>query len=209
MRSGFPISLRRAGAGQKIGLLGGSFDPAHQAHVKISKEALKRFDLDWVWWLVSPGNPLKEDGPAALDLRVAYAKTLVDHPRIVITDIERHLHTRYTARSLAALTRAYPEARFTWLMGSDNLVQFHRWKDWEEIMQMMPVGVLARPDTRMAARLSVAARRFAPARIAHSASHMLGRADAPAWCFADIALDPSSSSAIRARGDWPNSETAI
>lgn len=168
----------------------------------ISIEAMKRFDLDWIWWLVSPGNPLKEDGPAAMDRRIAHARQLAHHPRILITDIEQHLGTRYTARSLAALTRIYPTARFTWLMGSDNLAQFHHWKDWQHIMEMMPVGVLARPDTRMAARLSPAARRFARNRLPNSASRLLGATQAPAWCFADIALDPSSSSAIRAGGGW-------
>lgn len=202
MRSGLPFAVRGALKGQKIGLLGGSFDPAHEAHLMISREAMKRFDLDWVWWLLSPGNPLKTDGPASMEARLAHARNLVSDPRIIITDIECHLRTRYTVETIVALMRLYPQLRLTWLMGSDNLAQFHHWKDWQRIMTMLPVGVLARPGLRMAARHAPAARRFAAHRVPNHASHLLGRLEAPAWAFAEIPLDPSSSTAIRARGDW-------
>ncbi len=202
MRSGLPFGALGLGAGQKIGLLGGSFDPAHMAHLMISREAIKRFDLDWVWWLVSPGNPLKQDDPASLERRLSHARGFVDDPRIVITDIERHLGTRYTARTLAALTQSYPHLRFTWLMGSDNLAQFHHWRHWQAIMEMLPVGVLGRPGSRMAARLSPAARSYARQRLPGTASKLLSQSDAPVWCFVDVPLDPTSSTAIRARGGW-------
>jgi len=186
--------------GQVIGLLGGSFDPPHAGHLHISREALKRFGLDRVWWLVSPGNPLKRHGPAPLLERMAAARALADHPRIHVTDIEARLGTRYTAETLAALTAIAPGRRFVWLMGADNLAQFHRWQDWRGIMERVPVGVLARPGQRISARLSPAARIYAQARIKGRASHLLGRAGAPAWCFVNVPMTDISSSALRAGG---------
>ena len=118
---GFPV----AKAGQVIGLLGGSFDPAHHGHVHITKAALTRFGLDKVWWLVSPGNPLKRNGPAPLSQRMQAAQALMRHPRVTVTDIEAWLGTRHTAQTLVALRRHYPGVRFVWLMGADNLAQLH------------------------------------------------------------------------------------
>ncbi|MEL6680794.1 MAG: nicotinate-nucleotide adenylyltransferase, partial [Pseudomonadota bacterium] len=146
MYHGFPI----ARAGMRIGLLGGSFDPPHGGHVHITRFALKRFHLDRVWWMVSPGNPLKAEGPAALDRRMAASARIMRHPRVVITDVERRLGTRYTAETLAALQQRYPGVRFVWLMGADNLAGFHRWDRWPDIMRSVPVGVLARPGEQIA-----------------------------------------------------------
>ena len=109
-----------------VGLLGGSFDPAHKGHVQISRAALTQFGLDRVWWLVSPGNPLKRHQPAPLDQRMAAARGIMRHPRIQISDAEARLGTRYTAQTLRHLRRLYPGVRFVWLMGADNLAQFHR-----------------------------------------------------------------------------------
>ncbi|HAW48182.1 MAG TPA: nicotinic acid mononucleotide adenylyltransferase [Roseovarius sp.] len=184
--------------GQVIGLLGGSFDPPHAGHVHISREALRRFGLDRVWWLVSPGNPLKRHGPAPLPGRMAAARALVDHPRIEVTDVEARLGTRHTSATLAALAAICPGRRFVWLMGADNLAQFHRWQDWRTIMERVPVGVLARPGQRISARLSPAARIYAQAHIKGRASHLLGRAEAPAWCFVNVPMTDISSSALRA-----------
>jgi nicotinate-nucleotide adenylyltransferase len=200
MAQGFPYAAQ----GQVIGLLGGSFDPAHAGHVHITLEALKRFGLDRVWWLVSPGNPLKVHGPAPLDLRVARARSLMRHPRVTITDLEARLGTRYTAQTLAAMRARYPGVRFVWLMGADNLAQLHRWQDWRSIMESVPVGVLARPGDRISARMSPAARLFAPYRIAGTAAHLLARAAPPAWCFVNVPMVAQSSSAIRAAGGWRN-----
>jgi len=186
--------------GQVIGLLGGSFDPPHSGHVHISREALKRFGLDRVWWLVSPGNPLKHRGPAPLARRMAACRALVDDPRIAISEFEAQADTRYTAQTLAALTALAPGRRFVWLMGADNLAQFHRWQDWRGIMERVPVGVLARPGQRISARRSPAARLYAQARIKGRASHLLGRAEAPAWCFVNVPMTDISSSALRAGG---------
>lgn len=198
MRHALPYAMH----GQVIGLFGGSFDPPHTGHVHISREALKRFRLDRVWWLVSPGNPLKAHGPAPLERRVEAARALVSHPRVEVTDIEAVLGTRYTAETLEKLKDLYPGVRFVWLMGADNLAQFHHWQRWEWIMENVPVGVLARPGQRISARTSVAAQRFAGARMGAAEAGLLGRAEAPAWCFLNVPMLNVSSSEIRARGEW-------
>ena len=198
MRQGFPPVK----AGRRIGLLGGSFDPAHAGHVHISKVALKRFGLDRLWWLVSPGNPLKESGPAPLADRMQAARAMMQHPRVTVTDIEAQLGTSYTAQTMVALRRRYRGVRFVWIMGADNLAQLHHWQDWEWIMEHVPVGVLARPGDRISARMSRAARLYAKTRISGHASQILGRATAPAWCFVNVPMSGQSSSAIRAAGDW-------
>ena len=202
-----PISVLRydipyAATGQVIGLLGGSFDPAHAGHAHITREALKRFGLDRAWWLVSPGNPLKSRGPAPLDARIAQARLVMDHPRVDVTGIEARLGTRYTAQTLLALQKLYPAQRFVWLMGADNLAQFHLWQDWRSIVQAVPMGILARPGQQISARLSRAAALYAPYRIADCNSQMLARARAPAWCFVNVPMMDVSSSAIRAAGAW-------
>lgn len=189
--------------GMTVGLLGGSFDPPHAGHVHITREALKRFGLDRVWWLVSPGNPLKERGPAALQRRMQAARDMMRHPKVHVSDFEARAGTRYTARTLAALQAAYSHVNFVWLMGADNLVQFHHWRDWEDIMASVPVGVLARPGERMAALHAPAARSHRRFQLKPSQSRLLARSKAPAWCFASIPMVGASSTAIRARGGWP------
>ena len=196
---GFPA----ARAGQVIGLLGGSFDPPHAGHVHITREALKRFGLDRVWWLVSPGNPLKEKGPAPLPERMQAARAMMQHPCVTVTDLEAQLGTRFTAETLATLRQRYPGVRFVWLMGADNLAQFHLWDNWREIMAQVPVGVLARPGARLAARGSVAAEIYAASRIGAEGARGLAEADLPAWCFVNVPMRSQSSSAIRAQGTWP------
>ena len=195
---GWPV----AKPGQVIGLLGGSFDPPHAGHVHISTAALKRFRLDRLWWLVSPGNPLKKNGPAPLAHRMQAANAIMKHPRVTVTDIEVHLGTRYTAETLYALQKHYAGVRFVWLMGADNLAQFHRWQDWRWIMDNVPVGVLARPGDRIPARMSKAAKVYASARIPGRGAHLLGRRAAPAWSFVNLPMTDQSSTAIRARGEW-------
>nr|WP_240610988.1 nicotinate-nucleotide adenylyltransferase [Oceaniglobus ichthyenteri] len=191
-----------ARAGQVIGLLGGSFNPAHAGHVHITKEALKRFDLDRVWWLLTPGNPLKSKGPAPMPQRLAAARAVMDHPRVQITDIEERIGTRYTAATLQRLHRMYPGVRFVWLMGADSLADFHLWDNWQWILSNVPVGVLARPGQRISARMSPAAARFERFRLRGRESHLLARHDTPVWCFVNIPMNTLSSSAIRASGGW-------
>ena len=198
MRQGFPIATK----GMVIGLLGGSFDPAHEGHVHLTREAIKRFGLDRVWWLVSPGNPLKARQPAPMADRLARARAVMDDPRVIITDIEAQLGTRYTAETLEALIARYPGVRFVWLMGADNLLQFDRWDRWQDIMQMVPVAVLARPGSRIGARLSKAAEVFWRARVPDALAQRLAQGPLPRWCFLNMPLIATSSSAIRARGEW-------
>lgn len=198
MRQGFPIAT----PGQRIGILGGSFDPAHEGHAHITREALRRFGLDRIWWLVSPGNPLKAHGPAPMAARLAEARRVMPDPRVEITGLEAQLGTRYTAQTLRRIVALYPRVHFVWLMGADNLCQFDHWEDWREILAMVPVGVLARPGYRMAVRQARAARIFAGARIDAAQARRLPLAEPPAWCFVQMPMSPLSSSAIRARGDW-------
>ncbi len=192
--------------GQTIGLLGGSFDPAHNGHVHISREALKRFNLDQLWWLVSPGNPLKAKGPAPLEQRLAHARALMQHPRVKVTDIEAKIGTRYTAATLQRLQELYPGVNFIWLMGADNLVQLDQWDSWRWIMENVPVGVIARPGQRLTARMSKPAEVYANYRIKGRVSHRLSRAKAPAWCFVNVPMSDVSSTAIRAEGGWGRSQ---
>lgn len=180
-----------------VGLLGGSFDPAHQGHVAITQAALRQFRLDRVWWLVSPGNPLKVRGPAPMAQRMAQARRLLTDPRVVVTDIEQRLGTRMTADTLAALRRLYPQVRFVWLMGSDNLVQFHRWDRWKQIAAAVPIGVLARPGSRTAARHSVAAQAMARARLPQAQAGMLALRKPPAWVLVNLPMSRQSSTVLR------------
>lgn len=199
-----PYGLPYVARGQRIGLLGGSFDPPHAGHVHITLEAMKRFGLDQVWWLVSPGNPLKARGPAGLGRRVLAARALVQHPRVFVSDFETQAGTRFTAETLAKLQHAVPQAQFVWLMGADNLAQFHRWKDWQQIMARVPVGVLARPGDRMGARNAKATQVFRKARLAPRQNRLLSRQTAPAWGFADVPMRAISSTELRKNGAWPS-----
>jgi len=198
-RVGLPVAV----PGMAVGLLGGSFDPAHEGHAHITREALKRFGLDRVWWLVSPGNPLKPNPPAPIGVRVARAQAVLrGDPRVVVTDIEARMGTRFTAETLERLRALYPGVRFVWLMGADNLAQFHRWQRWERIVRMVPIGVIARPGSRLAARGSRMVEEYAPFRLKPEAARTLPLATPPAWCFLDVPMMGHSSSAIRARGEW-------
>ncbi|WGT49107.1 nicotinate-nucleotide adenylyltransferase [Thioclava nitratireducens] len=205
MRQGFPF----ARAGQRIGLLGGSFDPAHEGHVLITREALRRFNLDRVWWVVSPGNPLKAHGPAPLDQRIASARAILGgDPRVVVTDIEARLGTRYTADTITALRALYPGVNFAWLMGADNLVQLDRWDHWRTIIESVSIGVLARPGWRMPGRWARAARIYAQAELPAVASQRLLDGPAPRWCFVNIPMSSISSTEIREKGGWGASTPA-
>ncbi|MCB2094588.1 MAG: nicotinate-nucleotide adenylyltransferase [Rhodobacteraceae bacterium] len=198
MRTGMPLAL----PGQSVGLLGGSFDPAHAGHVHITREALKRFALDRVWWLVSPGNPLKPRPPATLARRMARARVVMDHPKVIVTDIEARLGTRYTAETVARLMALYPGVRFVWLMGADNLAEFHLWERWQWIFENVPIGVLARPRSRLVGRTARAAEQFAAYRLLPEAAPILSKCGIPAWCFVNVPMADLSSTEIRACGGW-------
>ena len=184
--------------GASVGLFGGSFDPPHAGHLALSRAAMHRLQLDRLWWLVSPGNPLKRHGPAPLDLRLDRARALLrDHPRVCATDVERHLGTRYTAETLARLRPLYPRLRLVWLMGADSLRDLHRWHDWRSIMESVPIAVFARPGQRLAALGSVAARSYASARLPARMAPSLASRTPPRWCFIDMPMVPDSSTALR------------
>jgi len=181
-----------------VGLLGGSFNPAHGGHRRISLFALAALGLDEVWWLVSPGNPLKpKAGMAPLAARLASARRQARGARIVPTAIERELGTVYTIDTLRALRRRYPKVRFVWLMGSDNLAQLHRWRDWRAIARTMPIAVIARPGYDGAAAASPAAAWLG--RYRRSAASFAHRAgwSAPALIHLRFDPDPRSATAIR------------
>lgn len=199
-----PGPREQALPGMRIGLLGGSFNPPHEGHRHVSLVALRRLDLDAVWWLVSPQNPLKaDDGMASLDRRVAAAAALARHPRISVSAIEARLGTRYTVDTLRALKSRFPGVHFVWLMGADNLVQLPRWKDWQQIMALVPVAVIDRPGFALSAQLGRAAERFRSARMPETQARSFACARPPAWIYLHAKLNPLSASAIRRHGAWP------
>jgi nicotinate-nucleotide adenylyltransferase len=185
--------------GMTIGLLGGSFNPPHAGHMHISEVALKRLGLDRLWWLVTPGNPLKTKGDtASFTRRLVQAQKLARHPRIDVTGFEASLGSAYTADMIGFLTRRYPGTRFIWVMGADNLVTFHHWRDWREILGLVPVAVIDRPGYRYAARAGIAAQCFAGAYVDESDANGLYRYQPPAWTFLSAPLSGLSSSGLRA-----------
>ena len=189
-----------AAPGQAIGLLGGSFNPPHAAHRMISEAALKRAGLDKVWWIVSPGNPLKKRSDTApLVDRLVLCRGVAKNPHIVVTDFEKDLQTPYTASTLAFLKRRSPLVRFVWIMGADNLATFDRWQRWREIFTMLPIVVVDRPGWRMKALASKAARAFAGSRVPESEAAGLALRPAPAWTFLTGPLSHLSSTALRSR----------
>ena len=193
---------------QRIGILGGSFNPAHRGHLDISLKALRQLGLDQVWWLVSPQNPLKPaDGMAPFAERLAAARRLARNPRIRVTDLEQRLGSRYTAESLKLLRRRFPETRFVWLMGADNLAQIAQWRDWQQIFHLVPIAVFARPSYCFRALAAKAARRFARYRLTEGAGRRLATSEPPAWLFVHGRLNPISATEIRRRRSGTRSAT--
>lgn len=184
----------------RVGLLGGSFNPAHEGHAHIARTALTRLGLDKVIWLVSPQNPLKSaKGTASLAARMASARAFATGPGMIVSDLEARLGSRYTIDLIRILRARYPSVRFVWLMGADNLASFHRWRGWDQIMRLVPVCVVARPGWGLQGRLAPAARRFAFARRPVSAAPRLAALRPPAWIYLPAPLNFESSTAIRAR----------
>ncbi len=184
----------------RIGLLGGSFNPAHAGHLHISRLALQRLGLDYVWWLVSPQNPLKPvAGMAPLPERLRGAAAVARrHPRLRVSAIEARLGTRYTVDTLAALRRHFPATRFVWLRGADNLSQMVRWRQWSRIFHLVAIAVFDRGSYSMKALAGKAARRFRRFRVGPGGARSLASKPLPAWAFLPTPLDPSSATAIRA-----------
>ena len=195
---GFP----KAFDGMRVGLLGGSFDPPHAGHVHITRQALRRFGLDRVWWLVSPGNPLKADGPAPMARRMAACREIMQHPKVEVTDIEVQLETRFTADTIERLQDVYPNVNFVWLMGADNLASVHKWERWEWIFENVPIGVTSRPEEHLKAAGSKAAMKYRTMRLSASNARLLPFQKPPAWCLLDGPVVDISSTEIRESGDW-------
>jgi nicotinate-nucleotide adenylyltransferase len=193
------LRLPPHGPGLKVGLLGGSFNPPHRAHVAISLFAMTRLRLDRVWWLVTPGNPLKDTHLLPpLAERMAAARRIAKHPRIDVTDIEAAIGTRFTSDIIAWLVRRFPSVRFVWIMGADNLAGFHRWRDWRGIAARVPIAVIDRYGASFAATAAAAAQALASARIPESAAKSLPNRRPPAWVYLHGVKSPLSSTAIRA-----------
>jgi nicotinate-nucleotide adenylyltransferase len=199
-RFGHLKGLPPTAPGQSIGLLGGSFNPPHLAHRQISEIVLKRLGLDQIWWLVTPGNPLKARSELApLSERLVLARAVAKNPRIEVTSFERDLPTAYTAATLAFLKRRSPLVRFVWIMGADNLASFHRWRRWREILTMVPVVVVDRPGWRFKAFASKAARAFAASRVPEGKARGLLAMPPPAWTFLTGPLSSLSSTELRSK----------
>ena len=189
--------------GMKVGLFGGSFDPAHHGHAMVAETALRRLRLDRLIWLVSPGNPLKPAASADFDRRLASARVLAAGPRMSVSGAEAQLGVRYTIDTVRALKARYPAVRFVWVMGADSLLGFHRWRGWTELMAEVPVAVVTRPGAAIRSRLAPAARRFAHARLPSSQAGRLPFARPPAWTFLRAPWSFASSTALRAGANTP------
>ena len=195
LRPGFFLSR-----GMRVGLFGGSFNPAHEGHAHVAETALNRLRLDRVIWLVSPQNPLKSAAESAsLASRLASARALARGPRMIVSDVEKRAGSHYTIDILRILKRRYPGVRFVWVMGGDNLNSLHGWRGWADILREMPVAVVARPGAEMKSRSSPAARRFAFARLSSREAPRLADHAPPAWLYLRGPFNFASSTALRAR----------
>ena len=196
LRAKLPLAM----PGQRIGLLGGSFNPPHAAHRLISQIALRRLGLDRVWWIVTPGNPLKSPSELLpLGERLERANAIKQDSRITVTAFETGLASPFTAGTLGFLKLRYPAVRFVWLMGGDCLGQFHRWRQWRDIFQLLPVAVIDRPGWHLQGLAAPAARAFSGYRLPEQKARALAFEPAPAWTLLTGPLMPLSSTAIRAR----------
>ncbi len=206
--SAFPATAQQAipshAPGMRIGLLGGSFNPPHAAHRAITLFALKRLGLDQVWWLVTTGNPLKDNAAlTGLATRVKAAQQVADDPRIHVTCLEAVIGTRYTVDTIVELRRRCIGVRFVWIMGADNLAQFHRWKDWRRIAAEVPLAVVDRPPRSLSALAAPAAVALSRYRLQERAAHSLAGLAAPAWTFlTGLKLDVSSTGLRNPDGTW-------
>lgn len=182
----------------KIGLLGGSFNPAHAAHLEISLSALDLLGLDQLWWLVSPGNPLKDPAEMApYQDRLKSAKEMAKDGRILVSDLEKELGTRYTADTLSKIVDQYPNHHFVWLMGADNLAQFDQWKEWRKIASTVPFAIFNRPSYSSASMTSVAATELGKYRIDEKDARELCHMSPPVWVYCGGNKNPLSSTEIR------------
>jgi len=171
-------------AGQRVGLYGGSFNPPHHGHKALAETALKRFQLDQIWWMVTPANPLKDKNTlASLEERMAQSRLLIRHPRIHITGFEAHLRTTISAKTVAFIRKHHPQVHFVWLMGADNLKNFHLWQQWRQLADQIVIGVIDRPGASLTALASPTARALSHFRLNERQALRLAGLPAPKWCF--------------------------
>ncbi len=182
--------------GMRVGLYGGSFNPAHEGHIHVASEALKRLDLDALWLMVSPGNPLKKQSDMAKRKRrkQSLQRLVGSKPRMIVTDIEKHLGTRYSADTIRALTKGMPQTDFVWVMGADNLADFHLWQEWQFIARTLPIAIFDRPGYSVSGLNSRFAGQFAHWRVPYQ---KLSGSSAPAWAFVPIPRHNASATDIR------------
>jgi nicotinate-nucleotide adenylyltransferase len=185
----------------RIGLYGGSFNPPHEGHRHVSLLSLRRLRLDRLWWLVTPGNPLKNAAEIAPTLqRLTAAGALASHPRIDVTAFESAIGSRFTVDTLAYLTRRHPDARFVWIMGADSLASFHRWRGWRRIAELVPMAIIDRPGWTHRAFRSRAGQALARFRLDEAEAPILADLEPPAWLFLHGPRSSLSSSELRRRG---------
>lgn len=189
-----------AGHRQRIGVMGGSFNPPHEGHRVVAATALRRLALDRLWWLVTPANPLKpQTGLTSQAARMAASRAFAPGPRVTVTGFEAALGAPYTMATLAFLARRYPSARLVWVMGADSLATFHRWRCWRDIARLVPIAVVDRPGWRWQALASPAARALARSRLPEARAATLPGRRPPCWVLLTTRLNPASSTTLRQR----------
>ncbi len=193
------VTLPPHGPGMRIGLFGGSFNPPHEAHRAVSLLAIKKLQLDRLWWLVTPGNPLKDKSILPpLEERIALAQAMADHPRIDVTGFEAVIAAKYSFDTISWLLKESPDTHFVWIMGADNLKDFHHWKHWREIFMMLPIAVVDRGGLSLKAASGPAAISFAKARVPENQASRVPLLPAPAWTYLHGVKSDLSSTQIRA-----------
>lgn len=189
-----------AGEGARIGLFGGSFNPPHKGHINLCDIALRKLELDQIWWIVSPGNPLKDTTKLkSLEERLKLCNEMAAHPKIKITCFEVRYETRFTIDMLRLVKRYRSRQKFVWLMGADNLAEFHKWKDWREIVHMMPIAVIDRPGSTLSFQSALAAHYLSKYRLDESDGRLLAYKKPPAWTFLHGPRNSLSSTQLRAK----------
>lgn len=192
------LRMPHAEPGMSVGLFGGSFNPPHDGHLLVAELGLRRLALDQIWWMVTPGNPLKEtDDLPPLAERIAWSEAINQDPRVKVTAFEAAYGLRYSAQTLAMVKKLNPSINFVWIMGADNLASFHQWQDWRRIAMTFPIAVIDRPGSTLSFLSSVMAKTFAQARIDENDAALLARLKPPAWTFLHGPRSPLSSTAIR------------
>ncbi len=194
------LKMPPAGDGQRIGLFGGSFNPPHEGHLNVCDLALKRLKLDQIWWMVTPGNPLKDTSKLpSLEERIRLCEEIVSNPKIKITAFEATHRVRYTADTVRLVLKLRPRQDFVWLMGADNLAGFHQWQDWRDIARMIPLAIVDRPGSTLAYRSARAALALSRYRLDEDDARMLPAMRPPAWTFIHGPRSSLSSTLLRSR----------